>query len=257
MSDARAGEADLPASILDDKVVEGREGRLFLANDANHVLDQHSGRLRFTDDQLRQWRILLETRIAWLERRGVHHHFVVAPNAHSVYPELLPDGVPSAPERPVHQLLGHLREHDSYARIIYPLDALIATGEAAFPKTGSHWSPYGAWVASQALVEEIRRDVAVEGVPLDDIEGGEGIGVGDLGAKMRPPRKSAFAEADLRAPRAAAVSDNRVRNTGRRIEYEWESGDAGPRCLVYGDSFAVRVCRFLAESFPGSPTYTW
>jgi len=213
------------------------------------VLDQHSGQLRFTDDQLRQWRILLETRTAWLERCGAHHYFLIAPNAHSVYPDLLPEGVPSAPERPVEQLLGHLRDHESYARVVYPLESLIEAGEAAYPKTGSHWSPFGASVACRALVEEIRHDVPVDRVPEDAFDVTEAIGVGDLGAKMRPARRSAFANADLRAPRAHQVSDNRVRNTGRRIVYEWQSGADGPHCMVYGDSFAVRVCRFLAESF--------
>ena len=45
------------------------------------------------------------------------------------------------------------------------------------------------------------------------------------------------------------MSDNRVRNTGRRVVYEWEDGDAGPHCMVYGDSYAMRVLPFLAESF--------
>ena len=44
------------------------------------------------------------------------------------------------------------------------------------------------------------------------------------------------------------VSDNRVRNTGRRVVYESDAED-GPEALVYGDSFAMRALQFLAESF--------
>ena len=242
---------------MDDKVVEGREGRLFLANDANHVLDQHSGRLRFTDDQLRQWRVLLETRTAWLERRGAHHYFLIAPNAHSVYPDLLPDGVPSAPERPVHQLLGHLREHESYARVVYPLEPLIATGEAAYPKTGSHWSPYGASVACQALVEEIRRDVPVDGVPLDAFEVGEGHRRRGPRSEDAPRRESRSCAPRRSAPRAHAVSDNRVRNTGRRIEYEWESADAGRTAWSTATRLRCGSAGSSPRAFPGSPSCTW
>lgn len=247
--DIRTESPDLPASIRDGKVVEGIEGRLFLANDANRVLDQHSGRLRFDDDQLRQWRVLLETRTAWLERRGSHHFFLVAPNAHSVYPDMLPAGVPSAPERPVHQLLGHLRDLEPYAQIVYPLDELIASDELVYPKTGTHWSELGASVACQALVEEIRRAVPVEGPSSDAFEFMALPFNGDLGAKMSPPMTSTFVRADARTPRARLVADNRVRNNGRRVVYEWDNGDAGPQCLVYGDSFAIRVLPFLAESF--------
>jgi alginate O-acetyltransferase complex protein AlgJ len=247
--DIRTQSPDLPASIRDGKVVEGLEGRLFLANDANRVLDQHSGRLRFDEDQLRQWRALLETRTAWLERRWSHHFFLIAPNAHSVYADMLPAGVPSAPERPVHQLLGHLRDNESYARIVYPLDELIASDELVYPKTGTHWSELGASVACQTLVEEIRRAIPVDGPSPDAFEFVALPFNGDLGAKMTPPRTSMFVRADARTPRARLVADNRVRNNGRRVVYEWDSGDAGPQCLVYGDSFAMRVLPFLAESF--------
>ncbi len=71
VSEERDVEAlDLPAPVRDDKVVEGRDGRLFLANDANSVLAQHSGELLFDEAQLRGWRELLETRTEWLEAPG-------------------------------------------------------------------------------------------------------------------------------------------------------------------------------------------
>jgi alginate O-acetyltransferase complex protein AlgJ len=248
--DIRTEHPDLPASIRDGKVVEGLEGRLFLANDANSVLDQHSGRLRFSEDQLRQWRVLLETRTAWLERLGSHHFFLIAPNAHSVYPHMLPAGVPSAPERPVHQLLGHLRDNESYARVVYPLDALASGDDLVYPKTGTHWSELGASIACRTLVEEIRREVPIDPLSPHAFEFMALPFNGDLGAKMTPPWVSTYVRADVRTTRARRVADNRVRNTGRRMDYEWTSGAGGPSCLVYGDSFAIRVLQFLAESFP-------
>jgi alginate O-acetyltransferase complex protein AlgJ len=243
------GEPDLPPSIRDGKVVEGLEGRLFLANDANRVLDQHSGVLRLDEDQLRQWRLLLETRSAWLERRGSRHYFLIAPNAHSVYPDMLPPGVPSAPERPIHQLLGHLRDHESFARVVYPLEALVSSDADAYPRTGTHWSPLGASIACSVLVEEIRREVPIEGPSPDAFEFVRLTFIGDLGDKMRPRMTSTFVEAHARTTRARMVADNRLRNTGRRVVYEWDNPEGGPQCMVYGDSFAMRVLPFLAESF--------
>ena len=46
--------------------MRGRNGRLFLDNDTNLVIAQHRGQLRFSDAQLRQWRFVLETRVAKL-----------------------------------------------------------------------------------------------------------------------------------------------------------------------------------------------
>ena len=239
---------DLPAPLRDDKVVAGRDGRLFLANDANRVLDQHNGTLRFNDDQLRRWRELLETRTAWLEDQGASHYFLIAPNAHSVYPDKLPEGVGTARERPVHQLIGHLREHGSSAHVVYPLEDLCSWREYAYAKTGSHWNGLGGFVAARALVNEICREISLDPPSPDAFEFVETEGMGDLGAKLTPPATSAFVRADAKEPRARLVADNRVKNTGRRITYEADVPD-GPECLVYGDSFAMRVLPPLAESF--------
>ena len=234
--------------MRDDKVVEGRDGRLFLANDANRVLAQHSGELLFNEDQLRRWRELLEARTQWLESRGALHYFLIAPNAHSVYPDMLPEGVVTARTRPVHQLLDHLREHRSSARVVYPLEALVSHREHAYPKTGSHWTGFGAYVAAEALLDEIRRTLPLDPRAPDAFGFVEVPFIGDLGAKLTPPATSAYIRAEPLANRARLVSDNRVRNTGRRVVYETDA-EEGPECLVYGDSFAMRALQFLAESF--------
>jgi alginate O-acetyltransferase complex protein AlgJ len=249
VSEERDVEAlDLPASVRDDKVVEGREGRLFLANDANRVLAQHSGELLFDEDQLRRWQELLDTRTEWLAGQGALHYFLIAPNAHSVYPDMLPEGVVSAKVRPVHQLIDRLRTHGSSTRVVYPLEALVLHRAHSYPKTGSHWNGFGAYVAAEALLDEIRRDVPLGPRATGSYGFVEIPFIGDLGAKLTPPATSSYIRPEPLAPRARLVSDNRVRNTGRRVVYESDM-EEGLECLVYGDSFAMRTLQFLAESF--------
>ena len=74
------------------KVLEGRDGFLFLTKDTNDVLGQHTGRLRFTKPQLEEWRTVLERRIERTAQAGAPYMFAVAPNTHSVYPEKLRPG---------------------------------------------------------------------------------------------------------------------------------------------------------------------
>ena len=102
--------AQLPEAQDDAKVVRGKEGWLFLDNDSNFFMKQHRGELLFTDEQLAEWRTLLEARIAWLEGRDIPYHFMVAPNPHSVYPDMLPFDVPPGTIRPVIQLIDYLKE---------------------------------------------------------------------------------------------------------------------------------------------------
>lgn len=79
-----------------EKVLEGRDGFLFLINDSNELLEQHAGRRQFSDEQMEQWRALLESRIERVTALSGRYVFAVAPNTPSLYPEKLPAGIESA-----------------------------------------------------------------------------------------------------------------------------------------------------------------
>jgi alginate O-acetyltransferase complex protein AlgJ len=250
MSTVEPGQIDLPAPVFDSKYIRGKNGWLFLDEDANRVLDQHTGQLQFTPAELDRWRRVLENRVAWLAQRGMPYHFLVAPNAHAVYEEHLPDDVKTSSERPVLQLLGHLQQTGSDAGLIYPLEQLRRRREqAVYPRTATHWSELGAFIAYEVLMDEVVKTLDVPRLSEDDIEWVEEEIGGDLGFKLDPVEYSALVYGDLKVPhRARLVSDNRVKRNGRRVEFEGDP-DAAHTCLVVADSFAVRVVPFLAESF--------
>jgi hypothetical protein len=237
----------------DQKFIRGKNGRMFLANDSNKLLSQHSGEVRFSDDDLRRWRLTLETRAAWLEQRGCAYFFLVPPNAHSVFPEDLPDDVRSAPERPIHQLMRCLEEAGSDVHFTYPLEELVAEkhGELpVYPVTDTHWTAWGEFIAYRRLVE----DMQARGIELDPVEA-DSVGfrtvksTGDLGYKVEPNQYSDTVRAHVRGSRSRRLYDNNlVPTTGAIIITERDDG-APTRCLVFGDSYSYGVLEFLAETF--------
>jgi hypothetical protein len=249
-------EAPSPALTRDvaereeDKFVEGKDGWLFLARDTNHVIHQHTGRLRFSQRTLEDWRHVLEARFAWLARRQIPYFFLVPPNTHAVYPEYLPDDVVTVAERPVLQLLGHLREHESKARIIYPLEELVAhkQHDLVYIKTDTHWNDLGAFVAYKRLMSDISNVTNVREIQWDQLFVSRNDLPGDLGGKLQPQRVSTQVFVDVRGWQANYARDNRVRQAGRRIEYTC-AGAPDVTCLVHGDSFVEKLIPVLAESF--------
>jgi len=240
---------DLPLPSLDDKVARGRDGWLFVANDSNDTIGQHAGQRLLTDEQVEQWQHLLESRAAWLNLQGIPYFFVIAPDAHAVYADMLPDGFERGATRPSLQVLDRLRERDSWAPALYPLDELIAErDELVYPKTGSHWSEYGAFVGYRAFMEPLTALLPVRRLGRDEIHLSFERRVGDLGRKFDPPIASRYVYVDVIAPRAELVYDNRVRNHGRLVEFNADIGN-DLTCLVFGDSYAVRVMPLIAESF--------
>ena len=249
----RSSASTLAADVAtrdEDKVVTGKNGWLFLGRDTNHVIHQHTGRLRFTHRQLEDWRHVLETRIAWLGRREIPYFFLVPPNAHAVYPEHLPDDVVPVAERPILQLLGHLRESGTNAKVIYPLEELVAhkQHDLVYIPTDTHWNELGAFIAYRRLIGEIGGVMEVREIPWEQLFISRSEVAGDLGGKLDPQRSSTQVFVDVTDWKAHYAHDNRIRFTGRRIEYTCEPAP-DVTCLVHGDSFTEKLLHVLAESF--------
>ena len=236
--------------IYSEVVVPGQDGWLFLDRDTNRSRDQMAGILRLTPLQLRRWRVVLELRTAWLERLGIPYFMLIAPNALSVYPEKKPPDYDIVEDRPIHQLVEHLEQSGSFARVLMPLRELLDAKRErlTYIPTDTHWSEFGAYVAYEALLDEMERcGVDARRVPREDLQITEEEHFGDLGIKVTPRLTSPHVMVEPRVPSARMVEDNRVFNSGRTIAYDCD--EAPGRCFVHGDSFAYTMLHFMAESF--------
>ena len=236
--------------IYTDKVVRGRDGWLFLTNDTNRSMEQMAGIVRLTQLKLRRWRYVLEMRTAWLERLGIPYFMLIIPNAASVYAEKRPEGFEIVESRPVNQLLEHLEQTESFARVIMPLQELIEAKRErlTYIPTDTHWNEFGAFVAYEILLDEMtRRGVDVRRLRREDLRITEEERPGDLGPRVDPPLTSPHVLAEPRVPSARMVEDNRIYNNGRNVVYECDP--APGCCFVHGDSFAYTMLHFLGESF--------
>ena len=234
----------------DGMYLVGRNGRLFLARDSSRTIEQHSGKRPLSDAELAAWHAQLEGRTARLQAAGVPYVLMIAPNAHAVYPEDLPEGVVTAARRPVHQLLELLAARNASTTVLYPLDELLAekAKREVYPRTNTHWNDHGSLVAYTRLAEELAGAVPMRTMAEDDFLFLRGKSRGDLGAKRRWPRRSTHVAALARYPAARLVEDNQVLNTGSRLVFECPAAPPGT-CLVFGDSYAWDLLPFLAESF--------
>lgn len=232
--------------------LRGKHGWLFLAGDRNQVLRQHSGDLLFSDADLRKWRETVEARQAWLRERGIPYHFLVAPNKESVYSEELPDLTISNGLRPIIQLGDYLNRAGSPFSFIYPLAELQAEKKrsAVYHKTDTHWNALGAFVAYRRLAEEVKKTAPIRVLARDEVRfyEHEHLVEGDLGSKLDPPEKSVRLRRLVQDHRARLISDNGVSNNGRLIVLESRDLE-GTTCVMFGDSFGLRLLTYLAESF--------
>jgi hypothetical protein len=236
--------------VYDSKVIRGKNGRLFLDHDSNQALRQFTGEVLFTPEQLRDWRLVLENRVAWLQKLGIPYFFLVPPNAYLVYPEELPDGIDSGPDQPIKQLIRHLGESGSFARIVYPLEDILAAkpNQLLYPKTETHWSGLGAFIGYRRLADEIGSAVEMHRVPEEEVTFHHHSWMGELGYKVDPKEESTMVAAYVKQPAAQLEYDNLVMNRGMIVITDCP--EAPPTtCLIFGDSFALAMLTVLAASF--------
>jgi SGNH hydrolase-like domain, acetyltransferase AlgX len=245
---ARWVRRDVPGER--EKVVVGKAGWLFLRLDTNDVIGQHTGRVRLDDSQRSQWRLVLERRVAEMERVGATWLCVVIPDKEAVYAEFLPDEIAPVGRRTVHEFLDIAEEVG--APVIYALDALQEAKDRGplFVQTDTHWNQRGAFVAYRMICAALgARGVEVRPLEEPDVLWSEEIVQGDLGAKLYPEAASSpIVRATLARHYSDLLFDNRVLNHGRVLIYEQDRPDL-PVCVVFGESFAKNLLIFLQASF--------
>jgi alginate O-acetyltransferase complex protein AlgJ len=243
---AFAWKVQVPGQHL--KVLRGRDGWLFLRNDSNDVLGQHTGRVSLKPEERQRWESLFRDRKALIDDIGATWLFAIVPDKESVYPEQLPPGIEPAERRPVHEILEIAAKTDTPA--LYLLDAMEAgkAGAAVYPKTDTHWTYRGAYLGYRAICKNLRdRGVAVSAMDDRKISWEEDNFEGDLGSKLDPPVESLRLLPAMEVS-AALVFDNAVPNHGRVKVFERDL-PGGPSCVVFGESFAEGLLIFLRESF--------
>lgn len=124
----------------------------------------YMGQIPFSVTALRTWKKTLEERKYWLKEQGVEFVFVLAPTKALVYPEYLPTNLQNAritnSTTRYEQLTNYLQKA-SDIHFIDVLPSLLKAKQARsypllFYKTDFHWNFYGAFIAYQAIIDQLK-----------------------------------------------------------------------------------------------------
>ena len=228
------------------QVIQGGEGWLYLDNDTNNSVDQHTGKLTLDADALQRWATYLHECTALAASLDARHAVLVAASKEQVLPEFYPHA------------RGELTVHDQVLALARPEHRLVDTAalmsaradrEACFIKTDTHWTDRGARETCLALLDTLGLDrTTAEATFAGDVYYSTGF-VGDLGVKLRPPA-SAPTEF-LRGPATAdgAVFDNGLPNIGRVLVFDNPAAPWPDSLLLFGASSSYRMLRYLKRLF--------
>lgn len=220
------------------EVCVGENGWLFLKRNSD-VLDEHRGLQRLGREELEAWVAEYARRRGWLQRRGVQLYLAIVPNKHSIYPEHLPGRYSRAGASVTDQLLGELRREGVGGILdLRPVVLQRKSSDLVFPRTNTHWTDAGSFVACQAIMGALRQ--AFPSIPVlsgDDLVFERQLRGGDLA------RLIALEDILVEPLKVASVRTSRVVS---------QSGDyREDGCQVRTDRPDLPKALFLCDSFVG------
>lgn len=226
------------------KVLQGRDGWLFLDNDTNGSVDQYTGRLLLTAEGVGAWQHYLQEVERQASLQQAHYAVLVAPSKESVMgPRYHP--VAEGNTGPILQLLA-LPEAN---RFVYPVPALMALGDDAFIQTDTHWAPLGALAASRELALSLGIDVnAVDAQFAEDRYHIRAMG-GDLGNKLEPKQHCQVQSLRSFNYNRCRYFDNGLPNFGRLLVLVNEAALLPANCLIFGSSSSYSMFNYLCRLF--------
>ncbi len=147
----------LDRSMVQDKVIVGKDGFLFLGNQYNNVLHQTNGIIRASNKEIEQWSDRLKTLQEWYEKRGIKFIVVIAPNKHSIYRDKLPDWMQYEGKNVTDAIVA-----TAYTKKINLLDLRevfakykINSAKLLYQKSDTHWNNIAAGIAYDKTIESI------------------------------------------------------------------------------------------------------
>ena len=220
------------------KVLEGKDGWLFLDNDANDSVAQHTGKMALGLVSRWGWqRFFKQT-----QRLANPFALMIAPSKETVYPQFYP--IAKAGKAPIEQMLSLAPRRYP---VVYPVDALAQAERRAFRKNDTHWSLPGASVASCQLLLTLGLGDYVTVFDNDDYV--ERDVIGDLGNKLYPPALSAEVSLKSANYHPRVVYDNQLPNFGRALIVDNPDAASDKKLVMFASSSGYSMLHYLYRVF--------
>lgn len=231
-------------------VLEGKEGWLFLDNDANQSVNQFIGKALLSEDMFLAWEDYANDLLEYQKKLNLIHF--IASSKEAVLPQYYPH---QRGHTNVFEQVNSLLEKKNVNSI--SVTKLMSEKKDAYYKTDTHWSDYGAYLAYLSIMERGGFQWVVKDITFNEVEA-----TGDLGSKLHPERRSLKKSHVYDGPKATCVFDNRVSGAGSITIWKNSGAHYSKTAVLFGDSFLKSGClmsyftysfsRVVVVNLPGS-----
>ncbi|MCA9376440.1 hypothetical protein KC685_00790 [Candidatus Dojkabacteria bacterium] len=239
-----------------EKVIVGKDNWLFLDEIVGvSTIDYYKNKSPFTNLELDQWQLVLESRANWLKRRGIQYYFFVAPNKHSLYPEFIPDSILQVSDVSRYDQLYAQLDRSEILQTIDVKQILLDSKEEypLYYRSGTHWNSYGAFIGYMSILDKITEELPeLSVVEIEDYSVETRTEKGSDLAQLINLQDSITEESPMistNIPRTYELENEYTDEDGRVISHYVNPNGEPLKILMLGDSFMNALKPYFAQSF--------
>jgi len=246
---------------LPSKVVEGKDGWMFVGNKYSDAILESKGILNFKEIELQQIKHNLNTWKKWFSEKKIDFYIAVPPNKLTIYGENLPIIFDKINKKKSEQFkllcdslaINHLDMFENHHNINGQL----------FSKTDTHWNDAGAYLAYQNLMSLIQINYpVVKVIPIDSFNSkARTFWVRDLTKMLSKKVREEEIFYEIKNSKAKPIKDRlTVPKTYSynpdTYEIRFKSDANDLKVLIFRDSFSNALIKYIKESF-GESVFIW
>lgn len=226
------------------KVLEGKDKWLFLDNDTNKSIEQHTGKLKLSRTAQNEWKNYLLSLNNFSHSRKVPVCLLIAPSKEMVYENFYPYKFSN--KAPIRTLSNLVPETLSF---LLPVEELKSLSKRSYRVCDTHWTLHGAKEASILLTKKLVGESidTHEVFKADKYRSREAAG--DLGSKLFPPQRHVEDNIVNFNYKQKIIFDNNIENFGRIIVMHNDEAKLKKTLLIFGSSSSYTMFHYLCRLF--------
>ena len=250
----------LHKNLLPAKVVNGKDGWMFLGDSYSNVILESRGLLKFNNKQVNLIRDNVLSTTKYLKENDIIYYLALAPNKHTIYGDKLftNNYTGETKKTQVHDALSI-----NNLKFIDLGKGFDEIKEQLFFKTNTHWNDLGAYYGYKNLMESIKQEFKnIKSVSLNEIDIESKISwKEDLTNMLDISVKEIQEYYTVKNPKSQkyksrlTIPDNYKRKP-ETYEHRYKSNSNDLKVLIFRDSFSSAMEKYLTESF-GETVFIW
>ena len=146
---------NLKRSLIESKVVVGKDGFLFLGNRFDKVIDKTIGKYKPNSEEINFWTNQLLALQNKYELKGIKFVIVIAPNKHSVYKDYLPNALKGTGFNITDDIVIAAKNKNINILDLREIMRQYKNEDLLYWRTDTHWNEKGAAISYEETINYI------------------------------------------------------------------------------------------------------